>query len=99
MIPTGKYRGERYRHWRHPVSRLWFAELDSGHWWRTATVAPTQNGKTFMCYAIPVAYHLFELAETVIIGLPDMRMANDKWERDLLPIISASRYRELAPGL
>jgi phage terminase large subunit GpA-like protein len=42
-------------------------------------------------------YHLFELQETVIIGLPTMQMAQDKWTEDLLPAIEASRYCELLP--
>ncbi len=96
-IPTGQKAG-RFKHSNHPVSRIWFRELDSGYWWRTAVVAPTQNGKTVMGYVIPVLYHLFELKETVIIGLPDMRMANDKWERDFLPMILASQYGVLLPG-
>lgn len=95
-IPTGQRQGQ-FRHSNHPVSRIWFRELDSGKWWRTAVVAPTQNGKTVMGYVLPVLYHLFELKETVIIGLPDMRMANDKWERDFLPMILASQYRHLLP--
>src|SRR3990172_797847 len=98
IVPTGRHRREPYRHASRPVSRIWFAEFDKNYWWRTAVMAPTQNGKTFMGYAIPILYHLFELGETVIIGLPDMRMANDKWERDLLPIILASRYRALLPA-
>jgi len=97
IVPTGEYAGEPYRHYRHPASSLWFQELDSGHWWRHATVAPTQNGKTLMCYVLPVLYYLFELNETVIIGVPDMRMANDKWTRDFVPVIMASRYKELFP--
>jgi phage terminase large subunit GpA-like protein len=96
-IPTGEHKGKRFSHSRHPASRIWFRELDSGRWWRTALVAPTQNGKTFMGYVIPVLYHLFELNEPVIIGLPDMRMANDKWRRDFLPVIEASRYSDLLP--
>ena len=79
-IPTGQYAGSAYRHARHPISRIWFNELDRNYWWRHAVVAPTQNGKTFMGYVIPVLYHLFELSETVIVGLPDMRMADDKWQ-------------------
>jgi hypothetical protein len=50
-----------------------------------------------MCYALPVLYYLFELNETVIIGLPDANMANDKFERDFKPIIMASQYRDLWP--
>lgn len=97
-LPEGPYKGEPYRHSRHPASRLWFAELDSGRWNRCAATGPTQNGKTLMCYACPILYHIFELKETVIIGLPTMDMANDKWLRDLLPAIEASRYRNLLPS-
>jgi transposase InsO family protein len=46
---------------------------------------------------IPILYHLFELEETVICGLPDMDMASDKWRENLLPAIQSSRYRELLP--
>lgn len=98
VIPTGQYAGNQYRHSRHPVSWIWFQELDRNYWWRHAVVAPTQNGKTFMGYVIPVVYHLFELGETVIVGLPDMRMADDKWQMDFLPVIEASRYRDLLPS-
>ena len=97
-IPTGQYAGNPYRHWRHPVSRIWFHQLELDYWWRFAVVAPTQNGKTLMGYVIPVLYHLFELGETVIIGLPDMRMADDKWSLDFLPVIEASKYRMFLPS-
>jgi phage terminase large subunit GpA-like protein len=76
---------------------LFFAEVDSGRWSRVAATGPTQNGKTLMCYVIPVLYHLFEIQETVIVGLPTMDMANDKWTEDFLPVIEASRYRDLLP--
>lgn len=97
ILPNGPAAGERYRHWRHPVSRLFFDELDSGRWSRVAATGPTQNGKTLMCYVIPTLYHLFEIQETVIIGLPSMDMANDKWSEDFLPVIEASEYRDLLP--
>lgn len=97
VLPSGPYKGERYRHRRHPASRLWFAALDSGQWNRFAASGPTQNGKTLMCYVAPILYHLFELQETVVIGLPTMAMAQDKWHEDLLPAIEASRYADLLP--
>jgi len=97
VLPSGPFKGERYRHRRHPASRLWFAALDSGQWNRHAASGPTQNGKTLMCYVAPILYHLFELQETVVIGLPTMAMAQDKWQEDLLPAIEASRYAELLP--
>ena len=97
VLPSGPYRGERYRHRRHPVSRLWFEAIGSHQWNRFAASGPTQNGKTLLCYVAPVMYHLFELRETVVIGLPTMTMAQDKWQEDLLPAIEASRYAELLP--
>lgn len=97
ILPNGPYAGEFYRHRRHPVSRLWFAAIDSGRWSRFAATGPTQNGKTLMCYVVPVLYHLFEMAETVVIGLPSMDMANDKWELDFKPVIESSKFRDLLP--
>jgi phage terminase large subunit GpA-like protein len=97
VLPNGPFADERYRHHRHPVSRLWFGAVDSAKWSRHAATGPTQNGKTLMCYAAPVLYHLFELRETVILGLPSMDMANDKWTQDFLPVVQASNYRDLLP--
>lgn len=98
-LPNGPASGERYRHYRHPVSRVFFDEIDSGRWSRVAATGPTQCGKTLMCYVIPVLYHLFERNETVIVGLPSMDMANDKWSEDFLPVIEASEYAELLPSM
>ena len=97
VLPNGPAANEPYRHYRHPVSRVFFNEIDSGRWSRVAATGPTQNGKTLMCYVIPVLYHLFEIGETVIVGLPSMDMANDKWTEDFLPVIEASEYRDLLP--
>jgi phage terminase large subunit GpA-like protein len=97
VLPNGPFAGQRYRHRYHPASRHWFGAIDSGRWRRFAATAPTQNGKTLMGYVAPVLYHLFELQETVIVGLPSMDMANDKWSEDFLPLIEASRYREHMP--
>lgn len=97
VLPNGPHGGERYQHRFHPVSRLFYRELDSGRWSRVAATGPTQNGKTLMCYVNPVLYHLFEMKETVIVGLPSMDMANDKWSEDFLPVIEASEYRDLLP--
>jgi phage terminase large subunit GpA-like protein len=98
ILPNGPFAGERYRHHRHPVSKIWFDELDSGRWSRAAATGPSQNGKTLQCYVIPVLWHLFEVGETVIVGLPDMNMANDKWQQDFKPVIQASPFRDLMPN-
>lgn len=97
VIPDGPYEGRRFRTDRQPYTRLWFDGVDSGRYNRFLATGPTQSGKTLAAFVTPACYHLFELQETVIIGLPDMDMAGDKWREDLAPIIERSRYRELLP--
>lgn len=97
VIPTGPYSGSAFRCSRQPYTRLWFDAIDSGDWQRFAATGPTQSGKTLSCFAIPAMYHLFEYNETVILGVPTLDIVNDKWEEDLLPVIEASRYRDMIP--
>lgn len=99
VIPSGDYAGHRYRCDRQPFTRLWFEEVDSGRWWEHWVTGPSQSSKTLSCCLIVLAYILFELRETVVFGVPDMRMARDKWLRDLLPVIQQTRYRELVPDV
>src|SRR5690349_23779771 len=95
VIPAGPFVGRRFRCARQPYTGLWFDAVDSGLWSRCVATGPTQSGKTLSCFVIPLVYHLFEIGETVICGLPDMDMAADKWREDILPVIEASKYREL----
>lgn len=96
VIPSGKHNDKRYRMDRQPFNRAWFDEVDSGHWREHFAIGPTQSGKSLCCTIIPVLYHLFEIQENVILGLPDMNMAADKWN-DIATVIRASRYRHLMP--
>src|SRR6187397_1637772 len=98
IIPDGPFQGQRFRCRRQPYTGLWFDQIDSGRWSRCVATGPTQSGKTLACFVIPLLYHLFELGETVILGLPDMDMAGDKWREDILPVIERSNYRELLPS-
>jgi phage terminase large subunit GpA-like protein len=97
VIPDGPFAGRRFNCDRQPYTRLWFDEVDSGRWSRHVATGPTQSGKSLSCFVIPILYHLFELGETVICGLPDMDMAGDKWRESILPVIERSRYRKLLP--
>lgn len=97
IIPTGPFEGRRARFDRQPFTRLWCQEVQCGRWLHTNTTGCGQGGKSFMGLATPVLYHLFEIGETVILGIPDMDMADDKYKRDLLPVISRTRYREFLP--
>jgi hypothetical protein len=96
IIPDGPFVGRKFRCSRG-LYRTWFDAVDSGQWNRLVATGPTQSGKTLSAFIIPLLYHLFELGETVICGLPDMDMAADKWREDILPVIEQSRYRELLP--
>lgn len=97
VIPDGDYKGQLFRCHRQPAHGLWFDEIDSGRWSRFAFVACQQSGKTLAGYVIPIMYHAFEVQETVIVGLPTMDIAKDKWEVDIKPAIEASRFADLLP--
>lgn len=96
MISDGPRQGP-FRCSTQPYTGLLLDEIDSGRWQRVACVGPTQSGKTLAAFVIPTLYHLFEVGETVICGVPSLEMAGDKWNRDLLPAIRASRYASLLP--
>jgi len=99
VIPAGgPFEGRRFSSERQPYTRLLFSEIDSGRWTRIVATGPTQSGKSLSAFVIPCLYHLFEVQETVILGLPSLDMAGDKWQVDLLPVVAASRYRDLLPS-
>lgn len=97
IIPDGPAAGTRYSCQRQPYAGLWLDELQSDRFNRFVATGPSQSGKTLTCFIVPLLYHLFEIGETVICGLPDMDMANDKWREDILPVIQRSRYADLLP--
>ncbi len=71
--------------------------MDSGKWRRFFTTGPQQSGKTLKAFVLPILYHLFEMKETVIVGIPMMDMAADKWNEDIRPAIEATQYKNLLP--
>jgi phage terminase large subunit GpA-like protein len=97
VIPDGDFAGQMFRVHRQPAHGLWFDEIDSGRWSRFAFVACQQSGKTLAGFVAPIMYHAFELQETVIIGVPTMDLARDKWEVDIKPAIEASRFAQYLP--
>jgi phage terminase large subunit GpA-like protein len=97
ILPTGPFAGRRFRVDRNPVIGLLFDEVDSGKWSRIASTGPRQSGKSLGTFVIPTLYHLFEIGETVIMGVPTLEMAGDKWAEDLLPVIKRTKYAGLLP--
>lgn len=47
---------------------------------------------------ILACFFLFEMGETIILGVPRMEMAEEKWDLDIRPVIEKSRYRDLIPS-
>lgn len=98
--PGGPFAGRRWRADFQPYAARVVAALDealiSGRWNRVALTAGAQTGKTFIVVAL-ILYVLFELNETVIFGVPTLEMAEDKWQNDILPVLSRTRYAALMP--
>jgi len=99
ILPDGPYQGLRYRVDRQPVNRLWFAELERGIWRNMWATGPSQSSKTLVCVLICALYHLFELRETIIFGLPDENMAFDKWSKSIRPVIERTKYAAEIPDV
>lgn len=97
VLTSGPHAGLKFRTDRHPVAKLIFAEVESGRWPRMFFTGPNQDGKTLMCFIIVVMWLLFERCERVVLGVPNMDIAADKWNLDLRPAIVSSRYEDLLP--
>lgn len=104
ILPEGPYKGRRFKVSRQPFAGLWLGAVDrtlayqpSTRFQRIFTTGPSQSGKTMLTSNVPVLYHLFEMGEAVGYALPSMDMAQDKWIKDILPVIERTRFRELLP--
>jgi len=64
---------------------------------RVFMFADVQDGKTTMGIVIPLMYALFELKENVIFGVPDVDLAQGKFDEDIKPMIVNSSYAGLLP--
>lgn len=100
IVPaTGPYANQKFRVSRQPWVGLLFDEMDSDRWNEFACVGPTQTGKTLVTYLIPTLFHLFEMRETVITAIPDLKMAQDKWTQDIRPLIQAGPLARFLPDV
>lgn len=97
LPPTGPYKRQPFLMDRQPWTRHWFWAIDSGRWTEFDLSGPSQSGKTLSGFVALLCYYLFEMGETVILGVPNMDMATDKWEKDIKPVIEATRYKDLLP--
>ena len=96
ILPDGPFRDERFRVDRQPLTGLLLDEFDNPYWSRFVVVGVRQDSKTLCGFTIPLMYHLFEIEEPVILGVPSDIMGLDKW-RVIRPIIERSKYAEFLP--
>lgn len=94
-VPSGPFEGFPYSVDRLPYARLLLGQL--GKWARHVITGPTQSGKSFHAFVLVILYYLFELEESVIVGLPSMNMASEKWTEDIKPAIEKSSYANMLP--
>lgn len=98
IVPDGRMRGRRYTFEAQPVWRLWFEAIASGQWSEYVATGPSQSGKTLACFIAPMLYHLTELIEPYVLGVPYEAMVANKWEADVVPVMRASpELRALLP--
>lgn len=97
VLTTGPRRGLRFRADFMPWTRLLIEEFDRDRYRRFFFSGSVQSGKTLVGFILPVLYHLFELEESVIVGVPVVSLAQGIYEERILPSLQASRYAELIP--
>jgi hypothetical protein len=99
MPPPGPREFERYSFDTQPVHKLIVDCIDSRKWTEMYILGPSQSGKTTVAFCAPVLYYTTELAESLILGIPDQTMGDDKFKVDLLPVLETSpKMQPLIPG-
>jgi len=102
MPPGGRYPLRRFSCKVMPWSVQLFEILTAAFQGRSPyrryfMTADVQDGKTTMGIVIPLMYALFELKENVIFGVPDVDLAQGKFDEDIKPMILHSSYANLLP--
>jgi len=97
IIPDGRYKNLKFSCAVMPWTALLLAVFTAGKFIRYFFTGSRQSGKTLCVFQIPVLYHLFEMEEDVIVGVPKMDLAQGIWKKRLLPIIKKTKYAHLVP--
>jgi phage terminase large subunit GpA-like protein len=97
IIPNGPLEGSRFNCAFRPWVGEVLDEFGRGLRWRFFSSGPTQDGKTLVFFVIPAVYHLCELEEDILLCAPTTEAAQAAYRQRLLPIIKASRYKDILP--
>lgn len=90
VIPDGPHVGERFRIERQPAIGLWIDAVDDPQYTDMVFTAVTQFGKSLFGFVAPMLYHACELGQSIGFGVPFADMADNKWQQDIRPVITAS---------
>lgn len=93
----GPFAGLPFRRHRQPWLNHFLREYDNPRWYEYALTAPTQSGKSFGGFDLPVMHTLFERQQNQIIAAPIMEVLKDKTAKKLLDVIRDSPYGHLLP--
>lgn len=100
VLPNGPFEDDFWREDMQPWAALFIKEVEKQHKEgcnHINLMAPTQSGKTLNGQALICMYHTCEKSEDFVVGVPDLKMANDKWKEDIQPVLKASAYQDLLP--
>lgn len=99
VVPEGKHKNELLLEEFQPLAIDLLRRMDETPLRRFAITGCVQSGKTLIALVVNLLWHLFEMGHTVIYGVPEMKMAKKKWEKEVLPVIRANpRFRRLLPN-
>jgi hypothetical protein len=80
----------------HLVQLLALREFENPRWRKFVIVACTQDGKSWIIQIV-IFYFACELREAVVVGGPDMRIAQDTWRQKTRPAMIASGLGNFLP--
>ena len=90
MLPDGPRAGFRFSAAFMPWTGLVLTAFDDPRYRRFWGSGPAQSSKTVLFFLIPILYHLFEVRESIIVGVPRMEDAYGIWADRILPAIRAN---------
>jgi hypothetical protein len=97
ILPNGPRENLRFSCAFMPWTGLVLDVFQSGKYRKFFLSGPAQSGKTLVGFVIPTIYQLFEMEDDVIIGVPDIGMAQGIYSEKILPIIQKSRFADQLP--
>lgn len=80
----------------HQAQLLALREFESPRWRKFVIVACTQDGKSWIVQIV-IFYFACEMREAVVVGGPDMRIAQDNWRQKTRPAMVASGLKGFLP--